>query len=224
METFMATSPQHFLIFGMQGSGKGTQAALLAERMDIAHIAPGDIFRKEIAAGTALGKELASFVNKGLLVPDKTTIAVLRAYLAPEAAPRGWILDGFPRSAGQQAGLEGLLADMQQELTGVFFLDISDDEVQRRLTGRRICKNCGAVYNVYTLPPKKEGICDACGSSELIQRTDETPEAIAQRIAIFREQTLPLIEHYQGHMIFHRINAEQPVDVLHEQMFQLAGA
>ncbi|MEI6221774.1 MAG: nucleoside monophosphate kinase [bacterium] len=212
------TQPPVFLIFGMQGSGKGTQSKLLQERYHLSHLAPGDIFREEIALNTELGLKIKEYVTTGRLVPDEITIAVLREYFKKPSS-NGWILDGFPRNQAQQEGLDALLQELGFHVAAAIYLDIDDTEVTKRLLGRRICATCKAVYNIYTNPPKLENVCDSCGGN-LEKRSDENEEAIKQRIAIYKEKTEPLLERYRQQGVLLNINGSLPIDQVQKEVIE----
>ena len=213
------SKPLRLLIFGMQGSGKGTQAKILKNKYGICHIAPGDIFREEISSETDLGKELQKYVTKGLLVPDEITIAVLGEYLQKDSCKKGFILDGFPRNQVQQDGLQELLQKLKLDITAVIFINISEVEVQKRLLGRRICSGCQALFNVYTNPPKQEDICDACGE-KLQKRSDANEEAIIKRIEIYKKCTFPLLDFYNKSDLLLKIEGKQSIDTIHNQIVE----
>lgn len=179
------------IIFGAPGSGKGTYASRLKSLLGVDVIAMGDIFRENLKADTPLGKKVRSHVEKGLLVPDEIVIDVLRQRLNEVPKEKGFILDGYPRTIDQAETLEGIA-----KIDVILLQLVPDWIIIERLSSRRICKSCGAVYNVRFLKPKVEGVCDKCGGS-LYQRSDDTPEVIKRRLQVYQEQTSPLLQHYK---------------------------
>jgi adenylate kinase len=182
----------NLIIFGPPGAGKGTYASKLAAEFQIANIATGDIFRNEIKEKTNLGRKIARFVEKGLLVPDEMVIEVLKKRISQPNSQHGFILDGYPRTIEQAKALDTIA-----KVDAVIHLIVPEQVIIERLSTRRICKKCGAIYNVKYLRPKIEGVCDKCGG-KLIQREDDKPEVIKERLRIYEKQTQPLIEYYQG--------------------------
>ncbi|MBN1357834.1 nucleoside monophosphate kinase [Candidatus Bathyarchaeota archaeon] len=179
------------IIFGAPGSGKGTYSSRLQSKLGVDVIAMGDIFRENLKAETPLGKKVKSYVEKGLLVPDYIVIDVLKQRLAKVAKEKGFILDGYPRTIDQAKTLEGIT-----KIDVILLQMVPDWIIIERLSSRRICKSCGAVYNIRFLKPKVEGVCDKCGGS-LYQRSDDTPEVIKRRLQVYQEQTSPLLQHYK---------------------------
>lgn len=198
------------LVFlGPPGAGKGTLAALAKEALGIVHISTGDIFRANIKNQTPLGIKVKAILDSGGLVPDETTIEIVKDRLEKDDCASGYLLDGFPRTVGQAEALAGFA-----QLDGVVNFVLSDEEVVQRLGGRRVCKGCGAGYHVANLPSKKEGICDSCGG-ELIQRKDDEPASIKERLRVYNEQTAPLIAYYQKKGLLKDIDARpRPEDIL----------
>ncbi len=194
---------------GAQGSGKGTQAALLGPKLKLTKIATGDLFRKEIAVGSPLGAELKGILDRGDLVPDDLTNAIVHAWISRIVDQRkagddvaGALFDGFPRTASQASALDDILAGFGESVTAVVEIDVPRDVLIERLAGRRVCTSCGAVFHLEANPPKIDGVCDVCGGS-LIQRDDDQPAAIARRLALYDEQTAPLLGYYreQGKLV-----------------------
>jgi len=184
------------LIMGPPGAGKGTQAETLTKRLAIPHISTGDMFRKAISEGTELGKKAKSFMDKGELVPDEVTIGIVKERLAEDDCHLGFLLDGFPRTAAQGEALEQILKDLDTGLDLVLNIKVDDDKLVARLTGRRICKDCGTGYHVLFYPPIKKDICDRCGG-ELYQRSDDSEETAVNRLAVYHQNTAPLIAFYR---------------------------
>lgn len=194
------------IISGPPGSGKGTRAVRIAKALSLAHISTGDLFRKEIASGTELGKTAKEIVERGQLVPDQLTVDMLKKRLLEEDCKAGFVLDGFPRTVKQ--------AEMLKDITDVdhfLNLEVSNQIIIDRITSRRTCKGCGAIFNIKTMPPKVEGKCDHC-SSDIIQRDDEKLEVISQRLKIYDSQTKPLIEFYSKMDLLRNFNGEIPVE------------
>lgn len=186
----------HLILLGAPGAGKGTQAAYLRDEWGLAHISTGDILRAEVRQGSALGKEAAGYMERGELVPDDLIIRMMEERLKTMGAETGYILDGFPRTEAQAEALDAMLQRIGHTLDAVVNLEVQDTELIRRLTGRRVCPQCSAVYHVDTMPPKVAGVCDMCGA-ELIQRKDDQIDAITNRLEVYKAQTKPLIEYYQ---------------------------
>jgi len=183
------------VLVGAPGAGKGTQAKYIAQHFGIPAISTGDIFRANLAAKTELGLEAKRYMDAGDLVPDEVTIGIVRDRLAKDDVEPGFLLDGFPRTVPQAEALNGMLADLGRPLDVVLELQVEDDEVVRRLSGRRTCRTCGHIWHVEFDPPKVEGICDVDGG-ELFQRDDVQPETIRRRLDVYNEQTAPLVEFY----------------------------
>ncbi len=195
-----------FIIFGPPGAGKGTYASMLASKLKIAQISTGDIIRDEIKQNTDLGKKIIDFVNKGELVPDEIVIEILKEEINKPPSKKGFILDGYPRTIEQAKAVDKI-----EEIDAIIRLVVPEWVIIERLSSRRICKNCGAVYNIRYLKPKKEGVCDVCGG-ELYQREDDKPEVIKERLKVYQVQTQPLISYYSGKVPFVNIECES-VDI-----------
>ena len=187
----------NLVLLGPPGAGKGTQAARIVEKYAIPHISTGDIFRKNIKEGTELGKKAQEYMNKGELVPDSLVIEIALDRPNEDDCKVGFLLDGFPRTVEQAEALDAYLAEKDQKVDKVLDMDVKKEILMERLTGRRVCKDCGATYNVVGMPPKKEGICDVCGG-ELYQRADDTAETVENRIEVYNSQTKPLIDYYEA--------------------------
>ena len=198
----------NFIFLGPPGAGKGSLAVKVAEDYKIPHISTGDIFRANIKAQTPLGVKVKAIIDSGSLVSDELTFELVKDRLAQDDCKNGYILDGFPRTIPQAEMLEGLVADVK-----VVNFEIKDEIVIRRLSTRRVCKACGANFNVLTLPPKVEGVCDKCGG-ELYQRDDDKQESIMHRMDVYREQTEPLINFYKGKGKITDLDASIETDVL----------
>lgn len=184
------------ILLGPPGAGKGTQAAKIVEKYQVPHISTGDIFRENIKNGTELGKRAKEYMDKGELVPDDLVIEIATDRLLKDDCKDGFLLDGFPRTVYQAEKLDEFLKAHDSKIDKVLDIAVEKEELMTRLTGRRVCKACGASYHVVNIPPKKEGICDVCGGP-LIQRDDDNAETVANRIEVYEEQTMPLIEYYE---------------------------
>jgi adenylate kinase len=195
---------------GLPGAGKGTQAEKIVEKYGIPHISTGDMFRSAMKEGTELGIKAKSFMDKGELVPDEVTIGIVRERLGKNDCKNGFLLDGFPRTIAQAEALEALLADMDSKIDFVLHIDVPTEKLLDRLTGRRICPTCGATYHVEFNPPKVEGKCDVDGS-ELIQRDDDKPETVKNRLEVNMKQAQPLLDFYKEKGYLVTINGDREI-------------
>lgn len=193
------------VLFGPPGAGKGTQASLLSEKYGAAHISTGDILREAVANKTEVGLKAKSYMDKGELVPDEVVIAIAKEKLG-SIGDEGFILDGFPRTIAQAKALDEALADLSKPLDAVVNLQVDEDELVRRLSGRRVCPNCGEPYHIDSKPPKVEGKCDKCGS-DLVHRADDQPEAIRNRLKVYNDQTSPVLGYYESAGVLRNIPA-----------------
>lgn len=184
------------IMLGAPGAGKGTQARMLAEKYSIPHISTGDIFRANIKNGTELGKKAKAFIDAGALVPDELTIDLVMDRISSEDCAKGFILDGFPRTINQAKKLTEALLKGSGEIDWAIDVEVPDDEIVSRMSGRRICSSCGSSYHVVNIPPKKENVCDECGA-ELYTREDDKEETVRKRLAVYHEKTQPLIQYYR---------------------------
>lgn len=203
------------VLLGPPGAGKGTQASAIVEKYSIPHISTGDIFRANIKEGTELGKKVESYMNKGLLVPDDLVVSIVKDRLTKEDCKDGFLLDGFPRTVNQAEALDRELKDMSLKLDKVINIEVEKDILIGRAIGRRICKSCGATYHVEFSPPKQKGICDKCGG-ELYQRDDDKVETVEKRIAVYTEQTKPLIDYYNDKGLLLDVDGAKSI----EEVFQ----
>ena len=210
------------ILLGPPGAGKGTQAAIIRDKYTVAHISTGDILRANVKNNTVLGKKAKSYMDAGELVPDSLIIEMMKDRLSRDDCERGFLLDGFPRTVSQAEALDILLKALEVELDAVILLEVSDEVVVKRLSGRRMCKQCGAIYHIEFQPPSKEGICDKCGG-ELYQRDDDKEEVIRQRLAVYHEQTSPLVEYYSSKGLLRPVDAEQSSDSVLRLIEQLFG-
>lgn len=184
------------ILLGPPGAGKGTQAVRIAEKYHIPHISTGDIFRDNIKNNTELGRKAKAYMDRGELVPDELVCAIATDRLKKDDCKGGFLLDGFPRTLFQAEKLDAFMASQAGEIDAVINIDVPDEELVKRITGRRVCPSCGASYHIVNIPPKKEGICDVCGA-DLQQRADDTEATVRNRIAVYKEQTLPLVIYYR---------------------------
>jgi adenylate kinase len=204
-------------MLGPPGAGKGTQAALLAERLGIAHVSSGDLFREAIVAETELGLKAKCYVDKGELVPDDVTVAMIRERSLRPDCEKGMVLDGFPRTIEQAEALKELFAELGKVMDWVILIDAPEEELVRRLSSRLSCRNCQTVYNVISTPPTQEGRCDLCGG-ELYQRSDDAPDTVRNRIGVYWEQTSPLIDYYRDEGLLVTIDGENSIERAQEKI------
>ena len=184
------------IMLGAPGAGKGTQAKMIAGKYGVPHISTGDIFRANIKNGTQLGMEAKQYMDKGLLVPDELTVKILLDRVAQDDCGNGYVLDGFPRTIPQAQVLDKALTELGDKIDYAINVDVPDENIVRRMGGRRACLSCGATYHIEHVPPKAEGICDTCGQ-ELVLRDDDKPETVQNRLNVYHEQTQPLIDFYK---------------------------
>ncbi len=184
------------MFLGAPGSGKGTQAGVISQRLGIAHVATGDLFREAVSKGGELGREAKTYMEKGLLVPDEITIRMLLERIVAPDCRKGYILDGFPRTLEQARALDLALAEREEAVGRVLYIKVSTEELVRRLSGRLICRDCQTPYHQVASPPKVAGKCDQCGG-ELYQRPDDNPETVRKRLDVYFAETAPLIDHYK---------------------------
>jgi adenylate kinase len=192
---------------GPPGAGKGTQARELAREWNVPHVATGDMLREAAAAGTPLGREAKGYMDRGALVPDDVIIRMIAERLAKPDARAGFLLDGFPRTIAQAEALERLLKDLGQPLERVVYFDVSEPELLRRLTGRRVCRNCQTAFHLVSAPPKTAGVCDRCGG-ELYQRDDDTEATVRNRLGVYARQTAPLLDWYRARGLLGSVRGE----------------
>jgi adenylate kinase len=212
---------------GPQGAGKGTQADIIAPRLGLIKLSTGDLFRSAVAAGSELGRLAQGYLDRGELVPDDITLAIVEERLeqiAEDPNARGALFDGFPRTRAQAEGLDALLAKRDERLAAVIEIDVPREKLIARLAGRRYCPACGATYHVEFNPPQQAGICDRCGGP-LVQRPDDTPEAIRRRLDLYDEQTAPLLAFYQQRGLLIRVDGDRPIEeVTHDILAAISAA
>lgn len=212
----------NLVLMGLPGAGKGTQAERIVEKYDIPHISTGDMFRAAMKEETELGLQAKSFIDKGELVPDEVTIGIVRERLGKNDCQKGFLLDGFPRTVAQADALEGILAELNKQIDYVINIEVNKDILMDRLTGRRICKQCGATYHLIFNPPAAQGECDKCGG-ELYQRADDNEETVANRLEVNLKQTEPLLNFYNEKGYLRNINGQQDIDKVFVDVNQLLG-
>jgi len=205
------------IFLGAPGAGKGTQARRLAGGWAVPQVATGDMLREAVAEGTPLGREAKRFMDSGALVPDEVVIGLVDERLARPDAASGYVLDGFPRTVAQAEALDALLRRRGQDLDRVIFFDVSRDELLRRLTGRRICRQCGTAFHLVSAPPRVAGRCDQCGG-ELYQRPDDAEATVAHRLDVYQKQTAPLLDYYRDRGLLVRVEGEGPVERVAESI------
>ena len=199
------------IMLGAPGAGKGTQAKMIAEKYGVPHVSTGDIFRANIKNGTQLGMEAKKYMAQGLLVPDELTVRILLDRVAQDDCKNGYVLDGFPRTIPQAQVLDEALTKLGDKIDYAIDVDVPDENIIRRMSGRRACLTCGATYHIEHIPPKKEGICDKCGS-ELVLRDDDKPETVKNRLAVYHEQTQPLIDFYEKKDVLRTVDGTLPME------------
>ncbi|WP_110113937.1 adenylate kinase [Bacillus sp. CGMCC 1.16541] len=212
----------NLVLMGLPGAGKGTQAERIVETYDIPHISTGDMFRAAIKEGTQLGLKAKSFMDQGALVPDEVTIGIVRERLNKEDCQTGFLLDGFPRTVAQAEALEAILEELNKKMTYVINIDVDQSILMERLTGRRICKDCGSTYHLVFNPPTKEGVCDKCGG-ELYQRADDNEETVANRLEVNVKQSQPLLSFYEERGYLRNINGDQDINNVFDDIRNLLG-
>ncbi|EEL52521.1 MULTISPECIES: adenylate kinase [Bacillus cereus group] len=212
----------NLILMGLPGAGKGTQAEQIVAKYNIPHISTGDMFRAAMKAETELGLQAKSFIDKGALVPDEVTIGIVRERLSQEDCIKGFLLDGFPRTVAQASALEEIMKDLGKKIDYVLNINVDSGLLLKRLTGRRICKECGATYHLEFNPPAKADVCDKCGG-ELYQRSDDNEETVANRLDVNIKQTKPLLDFYEELGYLQSINGEQDINKVFVDIDVLIG-
>jgi adenylate kinase len=210
------------VLLGAPGAGKGTQAKKLIEKYGLPQISTGDLLRAAVAAGTPLGKEAKSYMDKGELVPDSVVLGMVEERLKQDDCKKGYILDGFPRNTAQADALDKMLANLNMSLTAALSVDVPFEDLMKRLTGRRTCKSCGQMYNIYFKAPAKEGVCDKC-SGELFQRDDDKEATIKKRLEVYSSQTEPLIGYYKNKGILKSVTGTGSIDEIFRKVTETLG-
>lgn len=203
----------NIVLLGPPGAGKGTQAKKIVQQYSIPHISTGDIFRKNITEQTPLGKKAKEYIDQGLLVPDELTIDIVKDRLMQDDCSEGFLLDGFPRTVFQAESLDSFLKKLDKVIECALLIEVPRENILMRMTGRRMCKNCGASYHVTFNPPKADGKCDLCGGP-LVQRKDDTEATVKERLKVYDEQTQPLIDYYAEQDKLIEIDGTQDIDVV----------
>ena len=209
----------NILVLGKPGAGKGSVAEVFKEKMDIFHLSTGDIFRKEMKEETELGILAKSFIDKGNLVPDEVTNEIIKSVLVKNPS-LNYLFDGYPRTVNQAKFLKKAMAELGIKLDGVFDLEVDDELVVERLSSRRVCRNCGMIYNTRNHRPKVDGVCDQCGG-EIYQRADDEADAIRERLVVYNNQTKPLIEYYEEEHLLHKVDATLDSDLLYDDIIRI---
>jgi adenylate kinase len=213
----------NLVFLGAPGSGKGTYTARITERFAIPAISTGEILRQAVRSGSALGNEVKAFMDGGKLVPDEVMGRVLRDRLSQPDCAKGFILDGYPRTGAQADELDRVLTSRGSRLTCAILIDVPEDVIVKRLGGRRSCPSCGAVYNVFSLPPAREGLCDKCGKA-LVTRPDDAIETVKNRMKVYREQSEPLAERYRAAGLLKSVDGNRPLETAVEEIAGLVRA
>ena len=213
-------SSMRVIFLGPPGVGKGTQADFIAQKYEIPKLSTGDLLRESVANETSLGKEAKGYMNRGELVPDAVVVGLVEEKLSSPECQKGFLLDGFPRTEAQADQLSSYLASTGKGLDQVVYFSLSKDEIIRRISGRRSCPECKAVYHLESVPPKHAGICDVCGKF-LIQRNDDKPETVESRLAVYQEQTAPLVEYYKTRNILGELDGAGSVSAVQERLVAL---
>ena len=211
------------IMLGAPGAGKGTQAKQIAEKYTIPHISTGDIFRANIKEGTELGTKAKTFMDQGLLVPDELVVELVADRIVKDDCKNGFVLDGFPRTIPQAEALDAALEKMGEKMDYAIDVDVPDENIVTRMSGRRACLNCGATYHIVTIPTKVEGVCDKCGN-EVVLRDDDQPETVQKRLTVYHEQTQPLIDYYSNQGILKSVDGTLPMDEVFNAIVEILGA
>ena len=210
------------IMLGAPGAGKGTQAKKITSKYNIPHISTGDIFRMNIKNGTELGTKAKTYMDQGLLVPDELTCDLVVDRIQQEDAQNGYILDGFPRTIPQAECLTEALKKLNSNIDHAIDVDVPDENIVKRMSGRRACLKCGATYHLEYAAPKTEGVCDACGDS-VVLRDDDKPETVGKRLEVYHEQTKPLIEYYKAQGVLTTIDGTKSLDEVFQQIMDILG-
>lgn len=201
----------NIILMGLPGAGKGTQASEIVKKFPIPHISTGDMFRKAIKDETDLGKEAKSYMDRGELVPDEVTVGIVKERISEDDAKKGFLLDGFPRTIDQAESLSQIMSELDREIDAVINIEVPEEELMNRLTGRRICEKCGTTYHLVFNPPKVDGICDIDGG-KLYQREDDNPETVSNRLSVSVKQSKPILEYYNNKGVLKNIDGSKDID------------
>lgn len=208
------------IMLGAPGAGKGTQAQMIADQYHIPHVSTGDIFRANIKNGTELGMEAKKYMDQGLLVPDELTVKILLDRVAEEDCKEGYLLDGFPRTIPQAEVLDKALTELGDAIDYAINVDVPDENIVKRMSGRRACLSCGSTYHMEHIPPKKEGVCDKCGN-ELVLRDDDKPETVLNRLEVYHKQTQPLIQFYEEKGVLRTVDGTKPMKGVFDSIVEI---
>ncbi|MCG2151706.1 adenylate kinase [Staphylococcus epidermidis] len=201
----------NIILMGLPGAGKGTQASEIVKKFPIPHISTGDMFRKAIKDETDLGKEAKSYMDRGELVPDEVTVGIVKERISEDDAKKRFLLDGFPRTIDQAESLSQIMSELDREIDAVINIEVPEEELMNRLTGRRICEKCGTTYHLVFNPPKVDGICDIDGG-KLYQREDDNPETVSNRLSVNVKQSKPILEYYNNKGVLKNIDGSKDID------------
>ena len=201
----------NIILMGLPGAGKGTQASEIVKKFPIPHISTGDMFRKAIKDETDLGKEAKSYMDRGELVPDEVTVGIVKERISEDDAKKGFLLDGFPRTIEQAEALNNIMSELDRNIDAVINIEVPEEELMNRLTGRRICEKCGTTYHLVFNPPKVDGICDIDGG-KLYQRKDDNPETVSNRLSVNVKQSKPILEYYDEKGVLKNIDGAKDID------------
>ncbi|EGQ1693724.1 adenylate kinase [Staphylococcus pseudintermedius] len=210
----------NIILMGLPGAGKGTQASEIIKKYPIPHISTGDMFRKAIKDETELGKEAKSYMDRGELVPDEVTVGIVKERISEDDAKKGFLLDGFPRTIEQAEALNSILEELGRKIDAVVNIEVPEEELMNRLTGRRICETCGTTYHLVFNPPKVEGICDIDGG-KLYQREDDNPETVANRLEVNVKQSKPILEFYNQKGLLKNIDGSKHIDEVTSDVIEI---
>ena len=201
----------NIILMGLPGAGKGTQASEIVKKFPIPHISTGDMFRKAIKDETDLGKEAKSYMDRGELVPDEVTVGIVKERISEDDAKKGFLLDGFPRTIEQAEALNNIMSELGRNIDAVINIEVPEEELMNRLTGRRICEKCGTTYHLVFNPPKVDGVCDIDGG-KLYQREDDNPETVSNRLSVNVKQSKPILEYYEDKGVLNNIDGAKDID------------
>ena len=210
------------IMLGAPGAGKGTQAKMIADKYGVPHVSTGDIFRANIKNGTELGMEAKKYMDQGLLVPDELTVKILLDRVSQPDCKNGYVLDGFPRTIPQAESLTKALSERGEAVDYAVNVDVPDENIINRMSGRRACLNCGATYHIVYNPSKKEGICDTCGQ-QLVLRDDDKPETVKKRLSVYHDQTQPLIDYYKNEGILAEVDGTKDMEEVFQDIVKILG-
>ncbi|MBM2657141.1 MULTISPECIES: adenylate kinase [Staphylococcus] len=210
----------NIILMGLPGAGKGTQASEIVKKFPIPHISTGDMFRKAIKDETDLGKEAKSYMDRGELVPDEVTVGIVKDRISEDDAKKGFLLDGFPRTIEQAEALSNIMQELDRKIDAVINIEVPEEELMNRLTGRRICEKCGTTYHLVFNPPKVDGICDLDGG-KLYQREDDNPETVANRLNVNVKQSKPILEFYDNKNVLKNIDGSRDINVVTQDVIDI---